>query len=91
MLYYYVSTSAVPPSVEGLKAGTGAVASGSLAADESTENIAITGLTASTNYYSYFYQEIGGRRSAISESGVWTTAAATGTSFYDGRQGMVTW
>jgi hypothetical protein len=53
-LYGYVSTSATPPSDADLKAGTGAVWSGSAAVSGTGANtLNATGLTASTGYYGH--------------------------------------
>jgi len=56
-LYWYVTTSATPPSAADLKAGTGAVDSGSLTPTSGANTVGATGLTPSTTYYHYWIQE----------------------------------
>ncbi len=76
-LYYYISTSATAPNATDLKAGTGAVDSGSQASPGTgTETFAATGLSASTTYYTYFIHNNTGGDSNILESGSWATTAA---------------
>jgi hypothetical protein len=56
-LYWYVSQSATAPSAADLKAGTGAVSSGSFTPDLGANTVNATGLTASTQYWHYWIQE----------------------------------
>ena len=56
-LYWYVSTSATPPSAADLKAGTGAVDSGSLTPSSGANTAGATGLTQNTQYWHYWIQE----------------------------------
>ena len=78
-LYYYISTSATPPSASDLKAGTGSVTFGSDASlSVGANTFAATGLTASTTYYTYFIQNDGSSDSNILGSGSWATLAASG-------------
>lgn len=73
-LYYYVSTSATPPSATDLKNGTGAVDSGSTSSVNIGANtFGATGLTPLTNYYTHFIQN-NGADSNILTSSQWTTA-----------------
>jgi len=77
-LYYYVSTSATPPSASDLKDGTGSVDFGNDATITNPQTFAATGLSASTTYYTYFIQNDGAADSNILESGSWaTTSGAT--------------
>jgi len=77
-LYWYISTSAVAPTAANLKAGTGAVASGTQAVSSTgTKTVNATGLTASTAYYSYFlHRDAAGNDSTIASADGFTTAAA---------------
>ena len=74
--YYFVSTSATAPSAAVLKAGTGAVDSGSITSTDFAQRFTATGLTASTTYYAYFIQNHVNGDSNILESGSWSTVAA---------------
>jgi len=56
-LYWYVSTSATPPSAVDLKAGTGSVDFGNLVPGLGANTAGATGLTADTDYYHYWIQE----------------------------------
>ena len=56
-LYWYVSTSATPPSPADLKAGTGAVDFNNLVPTSGANTAGATGLTANTQYYHYWIQE----------------------------------
>ena len=56
-LYWYVSTSATPPSAVDLKAGTGSVDFGNLVPGLGANTAGSTGLTADTDYYHYWIQE----------------------------------
>lgn len=78
-LYKFVSTSATPPSAANLKAGTGAVVSGSQAVSGTgVQNITATGLTASTIYYvHYLHRDTAGNDSAIASTSSFTTDAAS--------------
>lgn len=76
-LYAYVSTSATAPNTTDLKAGTGATWSDSDATPTSTTTFSVTGLSAGTDYYTYFYQEDGGDVSNVLESGIWTTTGGS--------------
>lgn len=77
-LYRYISTSATPPSAANLKAGTGAVASGSQAVSSTgAQNVTASGLTADTAYYTYFlHRDAAGNDSAIAAAAAFTTDAA---------------
>jgi hypothetical protein len=76
-LYYYISTSATAPSAADLKAGTGAVDSGSQTdVSASPFTFAASGLSPSTTYYTYFLQNNAAGDSTILESGSWATIAA---------------
>ena len=55
-LYWYVSTSATPPSAADLKAGTGSVDFGNLVPTSGANTAGATGLTANTTYYHYWIQ-----------------------------------
>jgi len=79
-LYYFISTSASAPSAADLKAGTGATKFGNAASTTNPQTFAVTGLAASTTYYTYFIQNDGVSDSNILESGSWATAAAGGLS-----------
>lgn len=80
-LYRYISTSATPPSAANLKAGTGAVASGSQAVSSTgVQNVTASGLTAGTIYYTYFlHRDAAGNDSAIAAAAAFTTDAAGGS------------
>ena len=76
-LYYYISTSATAPSVANLKSVSGSVKFGNDASlSVGANTFAVTGLTASTNYYTYFIQNDGANDSNLLESGIWATIAA---------------
>lgn len=77
-LYWYVSTSATPPSAADLKAGTGAVDSGSQAVSGTgVQNATADGLTASTAYYAHFlHRDTAGNDSSIATADGFTTDAA---------------
>lgn len=77
-LYWFISTSATPPSGADLKAGTGAVASGSQAVGATgVQNITDTGLTAETTYYThYLHSDSSGNDSNIATADGFTTDAA---------------
>lgn len=77
-LYWFISTSATPPSAANLKAAVGAVAAGSQAVSGTgVQNIADSGLTASTAYYTHFlHRDAAGNDSAIASADGFTTAAA---------------
>ena len=78
-LYAYVSTSATPPSVADLKDGTGSVDfDNQTSPGVGIETFAITGLSAGTNYYSYFLHNEASEDSSILESGVWSTLSPPG-------------
>ena len=79
-LYWYVSTSATPPSASNLKSGTGAVVSGSQAVSASgVQNSSPSGLTASSAYYAHWlHRDAAGNDSAIASGDGFTTAAAGG-------------
>ncbi len=82
-LYWFVSTSATPPSATNLKTGTGATASGTQAVSGTgVQNVSATGLTASTAYYAHFlHRDAAGNDSAIvSGNGFTTDAAPVGTT-----------
>jgi len=77
-LYWYVSTSATPPSVSDLKDGTSSTKFGSLTADTLEETVGLTGLTASTTYYLHSLHTWESRDSDIHSSTNWTQAAGGG-------------
>jgi hypothetical protein len=74
-LYWYLSTSATPPSPADLKAGTGAAFSGSQAVSATgvqTKNL--TGLAPSTVYYAHFlHSDAAGNDSAVASADGFTT------------------
>ena len=76
-LYYFISTSATPPSAADLKAGTGSVDFGNDATITNPQTFGATGLSASTTYYTYFIQNDGSDDSNLLESGSWATTAGT--------------
>lgn len=79
-LYYYISTSATPPSASNLKDGTGSVKFGNTASvSVGINTFPVTGLTASTTYYTYFIQNDGSSDSNLLESGSWATTATAVT------------
>lgn len=77
-LYGYVSTSATPPSGTDLKAGTGAVWSGSASVSSTgAKTLSATGLTASTAYYAHLlHTDAATNDSNIVTSAQFTTSAA---------------
>lgn len=81
-LYRYVSTSSTPPSAANLKSGSGAVVAGSQAISSTgAKTASITGLTASTTYYTHWlHRDAAGNDSAIATGSGFTTAAATPTA-----------
>lgn len=81
-LYGFVSTSATPPSDADLKAGTGAVWSGSASVSGTGANtLNATGLTASTGYYGHLlHTDAAANDSNTVTSAQFTTAAAGGTA-----------
>ncbi|MEL6362364.1 MAG: hypothetical protein AAFR21_14905, partial [Pseudomonadota bacterium] len=79
-LYWFISTSATPPSATDLKAGTGATASGSqVVSATGVQNVADAGLTAETTYYTHYLHgdAAGNDSSIVSASGFTTTAASS--------------
>lgn len=80
-LYWYISTSATPPSASVLKAGTGAAAAGSQSVSGTgTQNASPTGLTALTAYYTYFlHRDAAGNDSTIAAADGFTTDEASAT------------
>lgn len=75
-LYWYVSTSATPPTAANLKAGTGAVAYGNQAVSSTgAQSVSsITGLTAETTYYiHYLHRDAAGNDSAIATTSAFLT------------------
>jgi hypothetical protein len=76
-LYWFISTSATPPTAANLKTGTGAVSYGNQAVTVTgAQAIAATGLAASTTYYSYFlHRDSTGNDSSISAADGFTTTA----------------
>lgn len=83
-LYWFVSTSATPPSSTDLKAGTGAVDSDSQSVSGTGAQTAeATGLTAETTYYAHFlHTDAASNDSSISTSAGFTTEAAAGYDYY---------
>lgn len=77
-LYWYLSTSATPPSAANLEAGAGAVQAGSQdVSSTGPQAIGATGLAGSTTYYAHFLQvDAAGNVSAIVSSASFTTDAA---------------
>lgn len=81
-LHWYVSTSATPPSIADLKAGTGAAAAqfGSVTPVVVGANtFSVVSLTAATPYYTYFVQDDGVEDSNVL-AGSLTTASAAGVA-----------
>jgi len=92
-LYWYVGTSATPPSVSALKAGTGAAAYGSQAVSVSgAQVVPVSGLSGSTTYYAYavyerltsykghyFQQDYAPNNSNVASSGAFNVTSGTGT------------
>lgn len=74
-LYYYISTSATAPSVSDLKDGTSSVKFGNDASVTNPTTFAVTGLSASTTYFTYFIQNDGALDTNLLESGSWQTSA----------------
>lgn len=76
-LYWFVGTSATPPSAAALKAGTGAVAFGSQAVTSAgVQNATASGLSASITYYAHFlHRDTAGNESAIATADGFTTGA----------------
>jgi hypothetical protein len=74
-LYWYVSTSATPPSADDLIDGAGAVAFGSQTVSASgVQSIEATGLTADTEQFAHFlHVRTNGQRSAIVSGNGFTT------------------
>jgi hypothetical protein len=73
--YGYVSASATPPSAADLKAGTGAVWSGSQTVTTTgVQNISAVGLTPSTSYYGHMLQNDGVDSNIVSTAQFTTTA-----------------
>jgi hypothetical protein len=77
-LFWFVSTSASPPSLSALKAGTNAAAYGSQAVSSTgTQNISGSGLISDTNYFTHFVQtDAAGNNSAIVSADGFTTDSA---------------
>lgn len=76
VLYWFVSTSATPPTAANLKAGTGAVAYGNQAVSSTgAQSVSsITGLTAETTYYiHYLHRDAAGNDSAIATTSAFLT------------------
>jgi hypothetical protein len=84
LLYWFVSTSATPPSAAALKAGTGAVAFGNQAVSATGEQpIAASGLTGGAAYYTYFlHRDAAGNDSAIASADGFTTDAPAASYTY---------
>lgn len=78
-LYWFISTSATPPTAANLKAGTGAVSYGSQAVTATgVQNVSATGLAASTAYFSYFlHRDATGNDSTIAAADGFTTTSLT--------------
>ena len=76
-LYWFISTSATPPTVAALKAGTGAVAFGNQAVSAiGVQSVTASPLSATTTYYAYLLQtNAASANSAIAATGSFTTAA----------------
>ena len=77
-LFYYISTSATAPSVSNLKDGTGSTKFGNDTSITIPQTFAVTGLAASTTFYTYFIQNDGADDSNLLESGTWSTTAPPG-------------
>jgi hypothetical protein len=85
-LYWYVSTSATPPSAANLKSGSGSTTSGSQAvATTGVQNSSPTGLAANTAYYAHFLQRdnAGNDSAIVSGDGFTTDYAFTNTEASD--------
>ena len=78
-LYYYISTSGTAPSVSDLKDGTGSVKFGQDTSVSNPQTFAVTGLTASTTYFTYFIQNDDVADSNLLESGSWATTSGAVT------------
>ena len=78
-LYWFISTSATPPSTANLKAAIGAVAAGSQAVSATgTQAISDSGLSAATAYFTHFlHTDAAGNDSAIVTASGFTTDSAT--------------
>lgn len=97
-LYWYVSTSATPPSAANLKSGSGSAAYGNVSnPGTGTETFNVTGLTSGATYWAHFIHTDNSQDSSIltttapfypatarPSSDVTTTnwSTSTGTSFY---------
>jgi len=75
-LYYYVSTSATPPTAANLKNGTGAVAFGNTTNPAAPQTFAVTGLTKGTTYYTHFIHN-----NTLGDSNILTSASWITTNF----------
>jgi hypothetical protein len=75
-LYWFVSTSASPPSAANLKTGTGAARFGQTASiNTGANNFSVTSLNYATAYYAHFIQNDGDGDSNIVSTTVFTTDA----------------
>lgn len=76
-LYWFVSGSGTPPTSANLKTGTGAVSFGNQAVTATgVQNVAASGLTASTAYFAHFlHRDAAGNDSGIASGDGFTTAA----------------
>ncbi len=85
-LYGFVSTSATPPSDADLKAGTGAVWSGSAAVGSTgAKTLNVTGLTASTGYYGHLlHADAAANDSNTVTSALFTTDASNPAPVWSG-------
>ncbi len=88
-LFWFVSTSATPPSAANLKTGSGAVSFGNQAVSAAgVQNVSLSGLTASTTYYAHFlHTDAAGNNSPIASGDGFTTTAgggyhATSTAYF---------
>lgn len=88
-LYWYISTSATPPSAANLKSGSGAVVFGTVAVSSiGVKSANPTGLTASTAYYTYFlHRDAAGNDSTISAANGFTTTAVAAPEIWAGAPG----
>lgn len=78
ILYWFVSTSASPPTAANLKAGVGAVSSSNQSVSATgVQTASATGLTDSTVYYTYFlHRDAAGNDSSIASASSFTTNSA---------------
>ena len=90
-LFWYVSTSAVAPSVAQMLAGSGAAAAGSQAvAVAGMQSVAVNGLQSASTYFAHFLHRDGAANvSAIATGDGFTTQPAAGSGVSIVSQAMV--